>query len=99
MTRRVPIVLIITSCLGGGKKPFLQDTRIARLVEGGDAELLIRILLDDPQGIIVCVERRHKNQRNVDLMGGIEVLDLAHGQIQECHVIFDFESGLGSGHS
>ena len=53
---RVPFVLILASCLGGREKSFLQDTRVARLIEGGDAELLVRILLDDAQGIFVCVE-------------------------------------------
>jgi hypothetical protein len=47
----------------------------------------------------VCVERRHKDQRNVDFMGGIEVLNLAHGQVQESHVILDLESGFSSGHT
>ena len=96
---RVPFVLIVTSCLGGGEKSLLQDTWVARLIEGSDAELLVRILLDDAQGIFVCVERRHQDQRNVDLMSGIEVLDLANSQVQESHVILDFESGFGSGHA
>lgn len=69
------------------------------MIEGSDAELLVRVLLDDPQGIFVCVERGHKDQRNVDFMGGIEVLDLAYSQIQESHVILDFESGFSSGHT
>ena len=99
MTGRVPFVLIIACCPGGGEKSLLQDTWVTRLVEGGDAELLVRILLDNAQGIFVGVERRHKNQRYVDFMGSIEVLNLAHSQIQECHVILDFESGFGSSHA
>lgn len=99
MTGRIPFILIIAGCRGGGEKSLLQDTRVTRLVEGGNTELLVRILLDDPQGIFVCVERRHKDQRNVDFVGGVEVLNLAHSQIQEGHVILDFESGFGSGHT
>jgi len=44
---RIPFVLIVTGRFGGGEKSLLQDTRVARLIEGGDAELLVRILLDD----------------------------------------------------
>ena len=69
------------------------------MIEGGDTKLLVRILLDDPQGIFVCVERCHKDQRNVDFMGSVEVFNLAHSQIQEGHVILDFESGFSSGHA
>ena len=69
------------------------------MIEGGDAELLICILLDDAQGILVCVEGCHKDQRNVDFVGGIEMLNLAHSQIQERHIVLDFESRFGSGHT
>lgn len=61
--------------------------------------MLVRILLDDSQSIFVCVEGCHKDQRNVDFMGSVEVLDLAHSKVQERHFIFDFESGFGSGHT
>ena len=99
VTGRVPLVLIVRGRRGCGKKSFLQDTRVTRLIEGGDAELLICILLDDAQGVIVCVERGHEDERNVDMVGGVEVLNLAHGQIQERHVVLHFEGGFGSGHA
>ena len=48
VTGRVPLILIIRSCRGCGKKSLFQDTWITGLIEGGDAKLLVSILLDDP---------------------------------------------------
>ena len=32
-------------------------------------------------------------------MCGVEMLDLAHGQVEEGHVVLDFEGRLGTGHA
>lgn len=61
--------------------------------------MLIRVLLDDAKGVLVGVERCHENQRNIDAVGGVEMLDLSDSKIEECHVILDLESTLGTSHT
>ena len=89
VTGRVPVLLVIVSTLGAWKECLLEDSWISRLVEGGDTELLVSVFLDDSEGILVGVERGHENEGNVHLVGGVQVLDLTNGQVEESHVILD----------
>ena len=53
---RVPVLLVVFRRAGAREEGLLVDTRVARLVEGRDAQLLVRILLDDAQRILMSVE-------------------------------------------
>lgn len=99
VTRRVPVLLVVSGSFWAWQQSLLEDTGVSRLVEGRDAQLLVSILFDDPEGIFVSVERSHEDQRDVHAMGGVEVLDLTHGQVEEGHIIFYLKSALGSRHS
>jgi len=50
------MLLVIISTLGAGQQRLLVDTRVPRLVECGDADLLIGVLLNDAEGVFVGVE-------------------------------------------
>lgn len=56
VTRGIPVLLVIIGTLGAGKEGFLENPGVARLIEGGDAELLVCVFLDDTEGVLVCVE-------------------------------------------
>ena len=99
VTGRVPALLVVISTFRAREESFLEDPWITRLVESGDTELLVCVLFDDTKSIIVCIERRHEDERNIDATCGVEVLNLTDGQVKESHVVFDFESTFGTGHS
>ena len=79
MAGRVPVLLVVIGTTGAWEESFLEDSWIPGLVEGGDTKLLIGILLDDPEGILVGVERSHEDKWNIDLVGGVQMLDLTDG--------------------
>lgn len=99
VTRGVPVLLVVVSTIGAWKKSFLEDSWISGLIEGSDAKLLVGILLDNSEGILVGVERSHEDEGNIHLVGGVQMLDLADGQVEEGHVIFDLQGALRAGHS
>lgn len=99
VTRRVPVLLVIVGTMGAREECLLEDSRVPRLVEGGDAKLLVGILLDDSERILVGVERSHENEGNIDLVGGVQMLDLTDSQVEKRHVIFDLQSALGASHT
>jgi hypothetical protein len=99
MARRVPVLLVIVGTLGTGEEGLFVDTWITGLVECSDAELQISILFDDTQGVLVGVEGGHENERYINTTGGIEMFYLPDSEVEECHVIFDFEGTLGTGHT
>jgi len=99
VTGRVPVLLVVVGTMGAWEKGLLQDPRVSGLVEGGDAKLLISILLDDSEGVLVGVERSHEDERNIHLVGGVQMLDLADSQVEEGHVVLDLQSTLSAGHT
>ena len=99
VTGRVPILLVVVGTVGAWEKSLLQYPRVSGLVEGGDAKLLIGILLDDSEGVLVGVERSHKDEGNIHLVGGVQMLDLADSQVEEGHVILDLQSALSASHT
>jgi len=99
VTRRVPVLLVIVSGLWTGEQGLLEDARITRLIEGSDSELLIGVFLDDAKRVLMRIERGHEDERDVDSLSGVEVLDLAHGKVEEGHVVFDLERTLRTGHT
>ena len=99
VTRRVPVLLVGVGTTGAREKSLLEDTWVPGLVEGGDTKLLVGILLDDSDGIFVGVERGHEDEWNVHLVSGVQMFDLADGQVEESHVILDLQSALRASHS
>ncbi|SRR5258707_4716378 len=99
MTRRIPVFLVIVSVVWTGEQGLLEDARIPRLIEGGDSKLLICVLLDNPKCILMRIERGHENERDVDALGSVKVLDLADSKIEECHVVFDLKCTFRTGHT
>jgi hypothetical protein len=99
VARRIPVRLVIASCFWTGEQGLLEDARIPRLIEGGDPELLICVLLYDPKRVLVRIKRRHEDERDIDTLGSVEVLDLADSKIEECHVVFDLECTLRTSHT
>ena len=99
VTRRVPVLLVVVCTLGAGQEGLLEDARVPRLVECRDADLLVGILFDDAECVLVCIERGHEDERDIDLVGGVEVFNLSDGQIEEGHVILDLEGALCTGHT
>ena len=59
VTGRVPVLLVVIGALGAGEQALLVEARVARLIEGGDSDLLIGVLLDDTKSVLMCVERGH----------------------------------------
>ena len=99
VTGRVPLLLVVVSATRAWEECLLEDSWISRLIEGGDAKLLISIFLDDSERVLVGVERSHEDERNINLVGCIQMLDLTDSQVEECHVIFDLQSALSAGHA
>jgi len=89
MTGRVPVLFVVVGTMGRWEESFLENSWVSRLVEGGNTKLLIGILLDDPEGILMGVERSHKDEGDVHLIGGVQMLDLTDSQVKESHVILD----------
>ena len=96
VTGRVPVLQGSVEALGGGQQRVLDDTGVAGLVEGDDVDVVALVLLDDGLGVLVGVEGVHENKGNVDVEGAVEVLDLAHRQVQEGHALPDLNDGLGA---
>ncbi len=99
VTRGVPVLLVIICGLGAWEEGLLIDTGVSRLVESGDTELLVSVLLDDTEGVLVGIEGRHQDKRDVNTAGSVEMFDLAHSEVEEGHVIFDFKRTLGTSHT
>jgi hypothetical protein len=96
---RVPVLLVVVRGARAGEESLLEDTRVARLVESRDPQLLVRVLLDNAKRVVVGVEGGHEHEWHIDLARGIEVLDLTHGQVEEGHVVLDLKGRLGTSHT
>ena len=96
VTGRVPVLQGSVEALGGGQQRVLDDTGVTGLVEGDDVDVVALVLLDDGLGVLVGVERVHEDKGNVDIVGAVQVLDLAHRQVEEGHALTDLDDGLGA---
>ena len=56
---------------------------------------MILVFLDDALGVVVGVERVHENEGHIDLVHLIQVLDLAHGEVEESHTLTNFNGRFG----
>ena len=54
------------------------------------------VLLDDGLGVLVGVEGVHEDEGDVDVVGAVEVLDLADREVEEGHAVADLDDGLGT---
>lgn len=45
------------------------------------------------------VEGCHQDEGDIDVAGGVEMLDLSHSQVEECHIVLDLQSTLSAGHA
>ena len=45
------------------------------------------------------VERGHQNEWDINTLSGVEVLDLAHGEVEESHIVFDLKRTLRASHT
>jgi len=99
VTGGVPEPLVVVGAFWAREKGLLVDTGVARLVEGGDANLLIGVFFDDTEGIVMGIEGSHEDERDIDTVGGVEMLDLTDGEIEEGHVVLYLESALCAGHT
>lgn len=89
MARGVPISDGRVEALGSWKERVAKDTRIARLVERKNINVVPLVLLDDGLRVFIGVEGVHENKRDIDIVGAVKVLDLANRQIKEGHAIPD----------
>ena len=99
MAGGVPVALVIVGAFRAWKEGLLVDTGVTRLVERGNADLLVGVLLDDAESIVMGVERGHEDEGHVDTAGRVEVLNLADSEIEESHVVLDLEGTLRAGHT
>jgi hypothetical protein len=92
----VPLVYGRVVVLGDGEERVLVHSGVSRLVEGKDIDVVALVLLDDGSSVVICVERVHENERDVDVVGTVQVLNLSDGKIEEGHAVTDFNNGLGA---
>jgi len=93
---RVPVGDLRVGALRRREEGVLEHTGVLGLVEGQDVDVVTLVLLDDVCGVLVGVERVHQNEGDVDIVGAVEVLDLADGQVKERHAVANLDDGLGA---
>ncbi|KAI6770229.1 hypothetical protein HG530_004858 [Fusarium avenaceum] len=92
----VPLVDGGIIILGDGQERVLVDSGVSGLVEGKDVDVVALVLLDDGSSVVICVERVHKDEGNVNVVCAVEVFNLSHGKVEEGHAITDLNDGLGT---
>lgn len=80
---RVPVGLLALGRGGAWEKRLLVDSRVSRLLEGEDVDVVVLVLLDDSRSVLVGVERVHEDERHVDVVLGVEVLESANTRVME----------------
>jgi hypothetical protein len=96
VTRRIPLVDRGLVVFGDGEERVLVNSWVSGLVEGKDVDVVSLVLLDNGGGVVICVERVHEDERDVDVVGAVKILDLSHGKVEEGHAITDLDNGLGT---
>jgi hypothetical protein len=96
VTRGVPLVDGRFVVLGNGKERVLVDSGVPGLVEGEDVDIVALVLLNNGSSVVVCVERVHEDERDVDVVCAVEVLDLSNGKVEEGHAITNLDNRLGA---
>ena len=75
MSWRIPVGLVAGGLGRAWEQTLLVHPRISRLVEGEDVDVVVLVLLDDPSSVVVGVERVHEDERDVDVVLGVQVLE------------------------
>lgn len=96
VARGVPLANRGFEVLGDGKKRILIDSGVSGLVEGEDIDVVSFILLNDSSSVVVGVEGVHKNERNVDVVCVVKILNLTDREIEERRSVTNFDDGLGA---
>ena len=96
VARWVPIGNGRVGVLGNGEERVLCDPGVPGLVEGEDINIVALVLFDDVGGVIIGVERIHQDERDVDTVDSVQVLDLTNRQVQEGHALTNLDDRLGS---
>ena len=97
VARRVPEVLVRRRAAGARQQTVAVDAGVAALVEREDLHVVVGVFLDNARRVVVRVERVHQDERHVDVVRAVQVLDLAHGQVQEGHALTNLDHTLGTG--
>jgi len=77
---RVPVGLLALGRGGAGEERLLVHSRVSRLLEGEDVDVVVLVLLDNSRRVLVGVERVHEDERHVDVVLGVEVLGLVNAR-------------------
>jgi len=72
------------------EQALLVDSGESRLVERHDFDIVICVFLNDSGRVFVCVERVHEDERDIDVVLRVQVLDLSHAQVEESHSFAHF---------
>jgi hypothetical protein len=48
---------------------------------GPHVDIVVLVFLNYALGVLICVERVHENEWDIDLVSLIQVFDLSHGEI------------------
>ena len=92
----VPVGDLRVGRLGSGEKRVLENTGVLGLVEGHNVNVVTLVFLDDVGSVGVGVEGVHEDERHIDIICAVEVLNLSDRQIEEGHAVTDFDDGLGA---
>lgn len=96
MAGRVPGVVVVAGALGERQQRVLVDAGEPALVECLDINRVALVLLDDRLGVGVGVEAVHEDERHVCLVRAVQVLDLAHHQVEEALAVAHLNHRLWS---
>lgn len=97
VSRRVPEALVAGGASRAGEERLLADAWISGLVECKNLDVVVCVFLNDPSGVVVGIEGIHEDEWDVDVVSGVEVLDLADGEVEEGHAFANLDYTLRSG--
>ena len=74
MSWRVPVGLVRCGIGRTWQERLLVDTGVSRLVESQNVDVVVLVFLDDPRSVLICVERVHEDEGDIDVVLRVEVL-------------------------
>lgn len=96
VARRVPILMYV-AVVGDGHRfeRLLDNTGITRLLESGNGDISVGVLLDDFGSLLICVEGIHKQEWNISLgVLLVEMFNLLDNKIQEGSITSNLNDAL-----
>ena len=73
----VPVGLFRVGLSGTWEERLLVDSWVSGLLKGEDVDVVVLVFLNDSGSVFVGVERVHEDERNVNVVFGVEVLTSA----------------------